>query len=293
MPKRFTLTERWKKKWIRQLNPKHKLVMLYLEGVCDHAGVYDVDIDTLNFELGAWKCSECGHEEKYSEEEILKVFNRKIIVIKADKWFLKKFIQYQYGKQIEELDPKSSIHAGVLRILEKYNLTKLVKKDKNKEVDSFFTLLSKWYHNKVFENYPNLAHLQGTKFEKAVNVGADELAKLERINKKSRDEIKKVLEYVVDSWSRGKEFTWLRNMQSLSSIRGKLSNGIMKYEGILNSLEQDSVVKFKLSDYRKDITGTPIGYCAECGKSDFYDKFEIFQDSRCCKAKILPTYEKN
>ena len=41
--------------------------------------------------------------------------------------------------------------------------------------------------------------------------------------------------------------------------------------------------------FKMDSTGKfYIGYCQKCNKSDFYDKFELKQDSRCHQAKLMP-----
>ena len=61
MAKRFTDTGKWKKKWIRQLDPKYKLFWFYLLDNCDHAGVFDADIESASFHIGL----------EYTEEEYL------------------------------------------------------------------------------------------------------------------------------------------------------------------------------------------------------------------------------
>ena len=108
MAKRFTESGKWKKKWIRQLDPKYKLFWFYLLDNCDHAGVFDADIESASFHIGL----------EYTEEEILKVFNRKIVPFKTDKWFIPKFVEYQYG----ELNENNRAHLSVINILNKYDL---------------------------------------------------------------------------------------------------------------------------------------------------------------------------
>ena len=49
--------------------------------------------------------------------------------------------------------------------------------------------------------------------------------------------------------------------------------------------KKDSVT---LKDIKTDISGFYRGKCNKCGSTDSYDKSEIFQDSRCCKAEIYP-----
>ena len=108
MAKRFTESGKWKKKWIRQLDPKYKLFWFYLLDNCDHAGIYDADIESASFHIGI----------EYKEKEILEVFNRKIVPFKKDKWFIPKFVEYQYG----ELNENNRAHLSVINILTKYKL---------------------------------------------------------------------------------------------------------------------------------------------------------------------------
>ena len=108
MAKRFTESGKWKKKWIRQLDPKYKLFWFYLLDNCDHAGVFDADIESASFHIGL----------EYTEEEVLEVFNRKIVPFKTDKWFIPKFVEYQYG----ELNENNRAHLSVINILNKYKL---------------------------------------------------------------------------------------------------------------------------------------------------------------------------
>ena len=108
MAKRFTESGKWKKKWIRQLDPKYKLFWFYLLDNCDHAGVFDADIESSSFHIGL----------EYTEKEVLEVFNRKIVPFKTDKWFIPKFVEYQYG----ELNENNRAHLSVINILNKYNL---------------------------------------------------------------------------------------------------------------------------------------------------------------------------
>ena len=102
MAKRFTDTAKWKKKWIRELNPEMKLFWFYLLDNCDHAGIWEVDIDLASFQTGV----------KFDESTILKTFNRKIVPFKDGKWFVPKFIEYQYG----ELNDNNRVHNVVIKI---------------------------------------------------------------------------------------------------------------------------------------------------------------------------------
>ena len=113
MAKRFTSTDKWRKKWIRELKPKHKLFWFYLLDNCDHAGIWEVDIDLASFQIGV----------ELDEQEVLQTFQRKIVPFKNGKWFIPKFVEYQYG----ELNEKVNAHKSVIKILKKYGLNKTIK----------------------------------------------------------------------------------------------------------------------------------------------------------------------
>ena len=108
MAKRFIDTEIWKKKWFRELPPKLKNTWFFLFTNCDHAGIYEVDLDLMNFQ----------HGQKVTEEEIRSHLGDQIAVISEDKWYLTKFVKYQYG----DLNPNVKAHQSVLKLLEKYNI---------------------------------------------------------------------------------------------------------------------------------------------------------------------------
>jgi len=48
--------------------------------------------------------------------------------------------------------------------------------------------------------------------------------------------------------------------------------------------------EYQISDYKMDANYVSyIGYCSKCGESDFYSKYEIKGDSKCCKKKLKPS----
>ena len=109
MAKRFTDSEKWSKRWIRELPPNMKLFWFYILDECDHAGIYEVDIKAARFRIGV---------RGLTREKILETFHRKIIPFKQDKWFIPKFIDFQYG----ELNESNRAHLSAIKILRKYNL---------------------------------------------------------------------------------------------------------------------------------------------------------------------------
>jgi len=108
MGKRFTDTEKWKKPFIRALKAPYKLLWLYICDDCDHAGIWQVDMEVAQIRIG----------EQISEEEAIENFGEKIILIdNGTKWFIPSFIEFQYPGGLSE---KNNAHVGIIKILDKY-----------------------------------------------------------------------------------------------------------------------------------------------------------------------------
>lgn len=118
MAKRFTDTDKWKKPFIRKLPTKYKVLWFYIIDECDHAGIWQVDLEVAEIRTG----------EKFNEDEAKEIFEGKIIVFdNSEKWFIPSFIEFQYG----ELNSENRAHNSVINILSKYNLL-----DSNKPLTS-------------------------------------------------------------------------------------------------------------------------------------------------------------
>ena len=137
MAKRFTDTEKWKKPFIRGLQAPYKLLWLYICDDCDHAGIWQVDIEVAQIRVG----------EKLDEQQALKFFGDKIVPIEnGTKWFIPSFVEFQYPSG---LSANNKAHVGIIKILEKYQKqiddykphssplhgAKDMDKDKDKEMD--------------------------------------------------------------------------------------------------------------------------------------------------------------
>lgn len=85
MAKRLTDNNKWNDNWYSELPMDMKLVWLYILDACDHAGVYKVSFKSIRFYT----------ETQRSEDEIIN-YLRDRIYISADKWFIPKFIGFQY-----------------------------------------------------------------------------------------------------------------------------------------------------------------------------------------------------
>ena len=106
MSKRFTDTNKWNKGWIHSLDPKYKLLWVYLIDMCNHAGIWDCNLELASFQLGI----------DYDLMETIKVFEDKIEIIDSgNKWFISSFIHFQYG----ELNESNRVHLSVINILKK------------------------------------------------------------------------------------------------------------------------------------------------------------------------------
>jgi hypothetical protein len=109
MAKRFSDSEKWKKPFLRSLQAPYKLFWLYILDDCDHAGIWHVDIEIAEIKIG----------EKIDKQTAINQFNGKINVIQnGEKWFIKDFIEFQYGT----LNPLNRVHESVIKILKKENL---------------------------------------------------------------------------------------------------------------------------------------------------------------------------
>lgn len=95
--------------------------------LCDHAGVLNLDIETMSFLVG----------EEISFEEIKSNFSKQIIFLNDDKIIITEFINFQYGT----LNPENRVHLSVIHKLEKLGVNKdLIStlngaKDKDKDKD--------------------------------------------------------------------------------------------------------------------------------------------------------------
>lgn len=127
MSKRFTDTEKWADPWFRKLPGLYQRLWLFLLDQCDHAGLWKVDIELASFMLG----------ENIDIAKAEKVLSGRIEKINDEKWFIPKFILFQYG----ELNDKNRAHLSVINLLKKEGLYKPLisplqgAKDKDKDKD--------------------------------------------------------------------------------------------------------------------------------------------------------------
>jgi hypothetical protein len=110
MAKRFTDTDKWKKKWYRGLTPANKLFWQYITDNCNHGGIWEVDFGLAAFQIGV----------QLDENEINAAFGERVTLLdNGEKWFIKGFVEFQYG----ELRQNNNAHRSVSQILSKYGLS--------------------------------------------------------------------------------------------------------------------------------------------------------------------------
>ena len=247
MSKRFTDSDKWKKKWFRCLSNDHKVFWIYVLDQCDHAGIWEVD-----FEAAEFFCS------GIDESEIRQVFKKQYQEIDNGKrWFLKDFVDFQYGT----LNENNRAHLSVINILLKY---------------------------KLIENKGLIRPLQGykDKDKDKVKVKVKEKEnKAEQIKKIESNFPALAAEFQLSDDQLKKEFDDWRDYMLSHGKQYKNYNATFRRWLRSDYVKKDSVT---LKDIKTDVSGFYRGKCNKCGSTDSYDKSEIFQDSRCCKAEIHP-----
>lgn len=103
MAKRFTDTEKFTDPWFRRLNTQNKLLWDWMLCSCDHAGFISIDMEFIELILG----------EKYPDDVIEKHFSERVLKLGSFKYFIPKFIKFQYG----ELRHDSRVHKSVFKKL--------------------------------------------------------------------------------------------------------------------------------------------------------------------------------
>ena len=120
MSKRFTDTDKYKKAFFRSLPAPYKLFWDFLYHDCNHAGIWLGDFDVAQIYLGS--------DAPINEKDALAYFNKdeiRIIKLEKNKWFIKPFVEFQYG----ELNEANRVHKSVMKALQPYNLNE-IKPDK-------------------------------------------------------------------------------------------------------------------------------------------------------------------
>jgi hypothetical protein len=144
MAKRFRETGIWKKRWYRELGSAGRDLFNFLADNCDHAGIWDVDMETMSFFVGF----------KVELGELIDRFGSRIQILPGgEQLFIPGFIEFQYG----ELHPESKPHQSVISRLKDKGLWKGytegsdTPKDKDKDKD---TEEANFSFEALYQKYP-------------------------------------------------------------------------------------------------------------------------------------------
>lgn len=106
--KRFTEAMKWRDPWFRELSWQTKLVFFYLLDNCDAAGVWEPDFRMVNF------CLKVDIDWEHVQHELAD----RLQVLPSGRWWLTKFIHFQYGKLSHDCPP----HKNVFNLLEHHGI---------------------------------------------------------------------------------------------------------------------------------------------------------------------------
>ena len=104
MAKRFFDSRKYQDPWFRKLTPTYKCFWDYLISTCSHTGIWKVDFEMAEFCIG----------DKLDKKVIKSEFSNRTIELCEEKWFIPKYIDFQYG----ELNPDAPLHNKILIDLE-------------------------------------------------------------------------------------------------------------------------------------------------------------------------------
>lgn len=106
--KRFTETTKWRDPWFRRLSPAAKLLWQYLTDNCSCIGLIDLDLEAACFDIG----------EAINEKHLTELSDR-VQALSNGKYFIPKFIQFQYG----DLSTACPAHKPILKAIDQHKLT--------------------------------------------------------------------------------------------------------------------------------------------------------------------------
>ena len=110
MVKRLSDSEIWNKDWFLDLTDKQKLLVKFLFDNCDCAGIYEISKRMLRV---------C-FEQPITREDFEAI--KQVSFINENTIFIEDFIRFQYKVEVSELNPKFSLHKGVIAKLNKYGI---------------------------------------------------------------------------------------------------------------------------------------------------------------------------
>lgn len=119
MARRLIESERWNDRWFMALSPDSKNILSFMEAMCDVGGVWEPNFEDAEFRIGFTARSQQIDwnqvyedlnripESKFLFPDVNAEAAKKdkvphVVVLKNGKWWLPRFIKFQYGKKGEE-----------------------------------------------------------------------------------------------------------------------------------------------------------------------------------------------
>lgn len=107
--KRFTDTEKWSDPWFRKLSSAAKQLWGYMTDRCDKIGLIEIDLELVTLDVG----QRVGSDN-------LKELESRLESCGNGKFFIPKFINFQYGVLTESCPP----HRPIIELVKKHGLIK-------------------------------------------------------------------------------------------------------------------------------------------------------------------------
>jgi hypothetical protein len=118
--KRLTDTKLNRRAWFRKLPLKLKFAWRFICDECDHAGIWDIDMEAIHFHM--------GEAVELSLQEMIDAFTKdnesRVHLVGEDKLFIPGFIEFQYKCKLENLNPENKVHKSIIERLSKFDLIK-------------------------------------------------------------------------------------------------------------------------------------------------------------------------
>lgn len=240
MAKRFTDSTKWNNKFLRSLKAPYKILWLYILDECDHAGIWQIDMEVARLKIG----------EKVILSDAIKFFGNRIIVLQnEEKMFIPDFIEFQYGN----LNPANKVHESIIKILSKYDLLdennkikahtsplqgakdkdKEKEMDKDKEEGKQKIEIEKTEFEKAFCNFLEMRNkIKKPATDKAIELIMGELHKLAPDNEELKIEI-------LNQSTRN-------NWQDVYQLKNKSQNGKTTFEEKVQGMNSTAAMALQL-----------------------------------------------
>lgn len=127
MAKRQTDTKIWTtQRWFKKLHPNDKLVWKYLTDMCDHAGIWKVDVGQLGEDTGIeyfdLKSFIACCNQDFDKENGEKISRERIKLVNKNTVWLTGFIRFQYETKDFVINPEVPAINSALTILNGYGI---------------------------------------------------------------------------------------------------------------------------------------------------------------------------